>query len=131
MKTVAKILIFDAENNALVLRRSETHPNYPHEADLPGGYVEDGEDEETAVQREVAEEAGLDIPVDDMVFARRIIHEQNDVLYVARIDAVKPEVKISREHESYEWVPSSSLREALDTKDNYMDVAREYISSPE
>lgn len=128
METVAKILILDAEDNALILRRNGTHPRYPHEADLPGGEVEDGESEETAVQREAREEAALDIPIESIRFGQRIIHARNDVLYVAHVDTVKPDVKISWEHESYKWVAPRDLEKSLDTKDSYMDVVREYIA---
>lgn len=129
MKTVAKILIFDTEENALVLHRSGTHPSYPHQADLPGGYVEEGEEEEVAVQREAKEEAELEIPIEAIKFGKRVIHERNDVLYIAHIDEIKPPVKISWEHESYEWVPFADLVQAFDTKDDYMELVREYISS--
>lgn len=131
MKTVAKILVFDAEENALVLKRSGTHPSYPHEADLPGGIVEEGEPEETAVRREAEEETGLVIPTGDIRFAHRSIHTRNDVVFTTYIDAVRPPVNVSWEHESYEWVPPDELEKSLETADDYMEAVREYLRTDE
>ena len=51
MKTIAKVLIKDKENNILILRRSITHPNNPHHFDLPGGEIEENETNSDAVKR--------------------------------------------------------------------------------
>lgn len=58
-------LVYDAEHRLLVVQRA----NEPGRGlwSLPGGRVEPGEDDPTAVAREVAEETGLRVEVGDLV----------------------------------------------------------------
>jgi 8-oxo-dGTP diphosphatase len=58
-------LVYDAEHRLLVVRRA----NEPGRGlwAIPGGRVEPGEDDSTAVAREVAEETGLAVEVGELV----------------------------------------------------------------
>ncbi|WP_329002489.1 NUDIX domain-containing protein [Kribbella sp. NBC_00709] len=58
-------LVYDEERRLLVVRRA----NEPGRGlwSIPGGRVEPGEDDPTAVAREVAEETGLTVAVGDLV----------------------------------------------------------------
>lgn len=58
-------LVYDEQNRLLVVRRA----NEPGRGlwSIPGGRVEPGEDDPTAVAREVAEETGLTVEVGGMV----------------------------------------------------------------
>lgn len=118
MKRAAKALIRDDQGNILVLYRSQTHPYLAHDIDLPGGEIEHLERLEKGVSREVLEETGITIP-----FRR---HQRMHVwrpariarryhLYETSLDN-RPEVIISWEHESYEWMPEDEFVqfEALD-----------------
>ena len=112
------------------MRRSDTHPNYPLEADLPGGEVEDGEAIDDAVCREVAEEVGLRIEAS----MARLVHERmtpegrRDTLFIATLASEKPNVTISWEHSAYEWIAADDALDHLDTTDDYMLVVRVYLA---
>lgn len=58
-------LVYDEQHRLLVVRRA----NEPERGlwSIPGGKVEPGEDDQTAVAREVAEETGLTVVVGDLV----------------------------------------------------------------
>lgn len=115
----AKTLIFNDEGKVLVLRRSETHPRKPHHTDLPGGLIEQGEYELIGMAREVHEETGitLDANACKLYYACTWItpggRSLSMLLYRVQLDHT-PDVTISWEHESYEWL---SLDELLARED--------------
>jgi 8-oxo-dGTP diphosphatase len=125
---IAKALIFDARGNALILRRSGTHPHYAHEADLPGGIIERGETYEQGLVREILEEAGLSVAPDQLLYATEHsgFGRSTKRLYTVILDD-QPEVTISWEHEEYEWVAPSQLVERLVSRDTYMDFVADYV----
>lgn len=61
-RAIAQLLVRDAENRVLLCRLT-----YKRDWDLPGGVVEVGESPRLAVQREVEEELGLDIPAGELL----------------------------------------------------------------
>jgi 8-oxo-dGTP diphosphatase len=128
-KIVAKILIFDAQNSILLLKRSGTHPRFPHDFDLPGGEVEEGEEPVDAVAREIEEETGMIVSPHNIQFARRLdsTDGKQHELYTTRIDADMPAVNLSWEHESYEWTTRSAILSERPAKDTYMDIAKSYL----
>lgn len=132
MKIVAKVLLTDSSNNLLLLNRGLSHPNFPGHFDLPGGEVEDGESWSIAVAREVNEEAGLTVTVNQLnkVFERQhptVLH----VLYVSHLDEEKPDVKLSWEHSDFRWVTIEDLLDMPLPKNvdkYYLDVIQ-YLKS--
>lgn len=125
MKQVAKIIIIDENNKYLLLRRSD-HPTFPNDPDLPGGIIEAGEDSLQAVLREVLEEVGIILNPDETVHkytgAEYSAHQTIYNLYVARV-ARRPDVKISWEHVSYDWVSLKEfLKQAHEAVDTYMHM---------
>jgi len=105
---VAKVVIFDSANKMLALRRSETDDRRPLQWDVPGGWVEEGEDIESSLVREVEEEAGLKISESDLnlVFTQHAIKKPKDeelninwLYFVARIKS--GEVVLSEEHDKF------------------------------
>ncbi len=134
MKIVVKALIYDPNNNVLVLKRSGTHPNYAHEVDLPGGEVESSEDVFLALIREIKEETKLLVQKRDIVLGRERISGSQSLHRVYKINVrdIKPQIKTSWEHESYEWIAKDSIiSHLIDAKDDYMIVVRELFLSEE
>lgn len=125
---IAKALIFDARGNALILRRSPTHPYFAHEADLPGGIIEADESYEIGLVREIREETGMDVKADALHEAaeRSGFGRSTKRLYTAILPD-RPEVALSWEHDGYEWVRPSDLLASLRSKDDYMDIVSKYV----
>jgi len=108
-ETVVKALIRDANDNVLVLYRSMTHPKYAGHADLPGGEVEDGEENVAALIREISEETGLNASKENL---EKIFEKENgvedgmtyvDVLYMLNVATITAEeIQLSWEHMSCE-----------------------------
>jgi len=128
--SVAKALIINASNEVLILTVGEfkERPDKSFKPDLPGGLVEKGESELDAVIREAEEETGIKLNADStqLVCAdNRVYSEGNEsvskLLYVSRLDS-NPEVIISWEHASYEWVPIEDLLEKVKFRAFYQEA---------
>lgn len=107
-RRAARVLLVDAQDRVLLLRG--TDPADRSRGDwwfTPGGGLDDGEEPVDAAQRELAEETGLDLPVDALgaVVHERVAHfsfsgtdyRQAEVFFLARVD--RHEVDTAR------WTP--------------------------
>jgi 8-oxo-dGTP pyrophosphatase MutT (NUDIX family) len=59
---ISVVLLVDAQGRVLLMERDEHAPRAANQWGMVGGHVEDGEDFEPAVYRELAEETGLRPP---------------------------------------------------------------------
>lgn len=117
MKTfvVAKMLVVNDAGEMLALRRSQSAPRRAGELDFPGGWVEDGEDIMAAATRETFEEAGLKIDQAKLVFGLTDLTDFGSgtwAVFLARVKG-RPEVRLSFEHDAFEWLKPSELLEKL------------------
>ena len=88
------------------LHRSATDPSRPLTWDLPGGQLEEGEDLEASIKREIKEETGIksvNLSIFDAVGQYNKMGQYwVQIGYIARVDM--PEVKLSFEHHEYAWL---------------------------
>jgi 8-oxo-dGTP pyrophosphatase MutT (NUDIX family) len=117
IESIAKVLIVDNQQRALALTIGvhKANPKSSFLPDLPGGIVDPGESERDAAIRETQEEAGIDLdPTAVRLAYSQTTYSDADrksvtkLLYIATIDNT-PEVTLSWEHQSYEWVPLDTL----------------------
>jgi 8-oxo-dGTP diphosphatase len=109
-----KIIISDDKGRWLLLKRPE-HSEWDWNIgkwDLPGGKLNPGESFEEALVREVKEETGLTISmqevygaVGDEIPTNRIAH------LVMTGKLVSGEVNLSTEHVEYAWIPPEKINE--------------------
>ena len=106
-----KVIIVNDDNEVLLLQRSDK-TSRAHGWDFAGGGVDKGEDPNDAAKRESLEETGLVI---DGVRILSTSHGHTDggeyvmIGYVAH--ANDNEVKLSWEHESYEWMTVDEVKQ--------------------
>ena len=113
--TVATKMIFLApDNTVLMLREAATNPDGIHEGKLhfPGGRIEWGETVQEGLAREVLEETGIDVSkMETALFETsewrpKIRNEQWQIIalfFLIKVDR-KPQVELSVEHDTVEWV---------------------------
>ncbi len=112
---VAKILLINPAGEVLTLRRSETAPRRPLEGDIPGGWVDEGEDFTAAAVRETEEETGIQLSAADLqlVYTHTARLDDNNTCWLFFIGHTKEaEVKLSSEHDKAEWL---TLDQAIET----------------
>jgi 8-oxo-dGTP pyrophosphatase MutT (NUDIX family) len=106
LRPAVRALVVDDEGRFLLVRLS-----YPHGAwwVLPGGGLDDGEDDETALRRELREEIGLDECEVDAIVWRRV-HEfdfvdatgarwggQRETVHLVRVGRFEPRPQMTAE----------------------------------
>lgn len=116
MKTliVAKTIIFNQDGKLLRLRRSKDDDHRPGGADLPGGKIDEGEGIIDGAVREVLEEIGISLDPDAMHLSFSYCHVAYNTDAKADVNVVwlgfmtklsnTPELTLSHEHESYDWL---------------------------
>jgi len=102
MKIGAAVLIIDALDRLLLLKRSDVSHWMPEKWGLPGGIVEVDETAVQAATRETAEETGLQI------FNLSSVQQLDTAEIFYTRDYVGT-VKIDHEHTAWEWVRIESM----------------------
>lgn len=105
----------------------EENPRRSHQPDLPGGIVEDGETMEQGLNREILEEVGVDVSHinSQLGYAFTYDHGQNDSIFLAYLTEIDfdPEIKLSWEHERYEWLTADEVM-ALEIREPYPTILK-------
>lgn len=125
-----KSLIIDDSENVLILIRSNTHPSYANEEDLPGGEVETSENPIDAVMREIVEETGLEINQleSHQVLKKFINTNLCHILFICKVSGTEPEISLSWEHSAYKWVSGSEVK-LLKSKDEFISSVNNWLIS--
>ncbi len=79
--------------------------------DLPGGRVENGENVQSALQREIDEETGLKVEIHDPVEEWSFYKTQDQLIKGITFECVwlNGKVKLSGEHKRYFWAAIDSI----------------------
>jgi len=102
------------DSKALIVQRADGE-TYSGQWEFVGGKLEFGEDLETALRREVHEEAGLEITQNKLLYATSFMpHAQKHVVFLTYLCKVASDsVVLSAEHQAHEWANAVRLREML------------------
>ncbi|ANL47240.1 NUDIX hydrolase domain-containing protein [Rhizobium phaseoli] len=101
------------ENGAVLLaRRSSKRRTHPDRWSLPGGHVEDGEDAETALRRELLEEIG--VTPQHWLFAGEFVSESppgaSATFHVYRVEQWKDSPRlVGDEHTALRWFTAAEI----------------------
>ena len=107
-EVAAAVVYNPGKEKFLLVKRAEERERYPQHWEFPSGFIEEGENPEDAVLRELDEETGLKGEVIRRGESFPIQIPPVEVYPVlVKVDGEK--VKLSREHSEYRWVERSQL----------------------
>ncbi len=121
-----KAILFNKNGKLLTIRRTKTAPSRPLYWDLPGGWLDFGEDTKDGVIREIKEETGLkvkNLSVIDVISGFNDIGEfWITICYTARPTTIK--VVLSYEHDDFMWVTPDEFQDLKASPRNKKFVER-------
>lgn len=124
-----KAVVRNAEDQYLVIRRSQASKNNAGMWDLPGGKCDPGESMEAALRREVEEETGLHVRLNRVAGSAQWDLPDRTVAYmIMEAELVDGEVQLSGEHDDYQWASSAELTQ-LEFPPQFCEFLARYADS--
>ena len=115
---VAKAIIYDSENNILLLKRTDGSRQW----DIPGGHLKNievsrgSEGFEEGLEREVAEETGLILPFSEQIGYQDFTWKDKTskiTFFLSKLDDLKPNCNLKlqgfMENDRFEWIPLDNM----------------------
>ena len=125
----SSIVIYFDGKKVLLLKRKDNVP-YGGKWGFPGGGAEKGETPEEAAIRETAEETGIKVLPEDLVFLDKVVSPDKRDVHVFACNNFEGNVdaqKVYEEHDGYKWVAMDKLAD-YDKPDNSDDLIKKAIS---
>jgi len=100
-------LIYNANKEILLIKRSEGDDAFPGEWELPGGGTNYGETPQESLKREIQEECGLDVIVGKPLGVHTYsIKDQHfvEITFLCTFADNKDQVHLSHEHSDFQWI---------------------------
>ncbi|WP_354093871.1 NUDIX hydrolase [Clostridium gasigenes] len=117
-----KGVIFN-HGKVLIIKRNENNDVGGGTWECVGGKIEFGEDLEAALVRETNEEVGLDITVENILYATTFLTDSTRqvviLTYLCRSN--KCDVVLSEEHTEYKWATKDQLKNLL-----FIDIINDF-----
>lgn len=133
-KTIVKIVVKNATEEILFLRRSDVHPLYKGQLDLPGGLSEKNEKPVETATRELKEETGLVIDsIPTLLFYKKILISNETInyyLYFVNVSSLdSSNIKLSSEHKTIEMISVNQIKNInlSQLTDNYILSAIDFL----
>ena len=102
----AKIVIYNENDEVLILKRAAHMKWNPNKWDLPGGLIKEKESAKQAVKREVEEETGLSVK--NIVEVGKV---NQITVFEANIKGDGKEIKLDDENEDHGWIDPEKISE--------------------
>ncbi|MBW2999368.1 NUDIX domain-containing protein [Candidatus Woesearchaeota archaeon] len=103
------------DNKLLIIKRSPDEVQKPNIWEIPGGRLESGEDPFEGIKRETKEETGIDIEVLHPINIRHYTRDDGQAItmLIFLCKALNNNIKLSKEHTGFEWIPLENCKEKL------------------
>jgi len=124
-------VIFNSDNQVLVVRRSKQDEFLPGAWEFPGGGTEYGETPQEGLIREIDEECHLTVtvgkPITTGTYYMNTI-QRVEIVFACFTEKHDPKVVLSSEHDAFAWVSLSEIS-GLDMTPYMMKLAKEVIAT--
>jgi 8-oxo-dGTP diphosphatase len=129
-------LIHNGGDGKILLIKRRFEPNKGRWA-LPGGLLETGESLAEAARREVREELGVEVEIEELFQVSEEMIKDGEgrvrfhfilVDYLASLRPRDAKITLNEESESFQWVAPDEVRD-LDVNDNTRLIAERYLQS--
>ena len=100
MPRIAVVFLVDARGHVLLQHRDEHAPRAANQWGMVGGHVEDGEDFDTAMRREILEETGIEVAAEDLSLWQTTEFDYSDghhsdyQVYAGRVDLTDDDIVV-------------------------------------
>jgi len=110
----------------LLVQRSIDDSWMPEKWATPGGELDKGETLEQGLKREIKEETGLEVELEDLFYLPAISYKMKHAFYACNKSAGKLEINANgvHEHEAAKWVTQSEITN-MDTVPDMLEVVKE------
>ena len=111
IKKAVDVVILNSKNQILILKRSPVESRYPSLWDFPGGGVREGEDLKEAAEREIKEEAGIKVKINDKYFYIFSCKSDPKIeIFAFKGYLVGGEIVLSQEHTEFKWISKAEYK---------------------
>ncbi len=127
---VVHIWVLGNDGRVLIQRRSFSKPLMAGEWAAIGGSAVSGESAETAAQRELAEEMGIDVTVDDLKPIKKMVRK-NSILNIFLVCRTLPiaDLKLQEEEVSEaKWIHRNKLKQMIKNGE-FHNYGKEYFEA--
>ncbi|HRY82922.1 MAG TPA: nucleotide exchange factor GrpE [Candidatus Moranbacteria bacterium] len=132
MALTIKAVVLNENNEVLILKRAKSDFLNAGKYDLPGGHIGENESFEDSIIREIKEEAGLETVLGEIIDV--VEFPKDSPLFKEEKRGIRcicysksTEVKLSPEHEEYEWLSFEKALLKLSEKDGFENEKRNTI----
>lgn len=118
------------KSKVLVTLRSESMP-HPYKWEFPGGKVKVGESPEKCIKREINEELGVKIRVEQLLPSVKHTYSDSQIKLMPFICTIAEGSINLSEHDDYKWIEIDHLRELdwLEADLKILDTLEQYLQS--
>jgi mutator protein MutT len=124
------IVLFNDNNEVLIVQRSDAVDSFSGYWCFPGGGADEGETSEECAVRETLEETSLKVKPSTLIYFYTVTKDDDkDIDFYISTDW-KGEVKIDWESSDYQWIDATKLRDVkfLPTPDIIFDLIEEWVN---
>ncbi|MDD3386615.1 MAG: NUDIX domain-containing protein [Candidatus Pacebacteria bacterium] len=105
-----KAMIKNDKNEYLVLFKSDKEDINPKQIDIPGGRMEFGESFKDSLEREVKEELGIEVEINNHSSVWNLIKDDFHLVGITfNAKYIGGEIKLSFEHDNYSWLKKEDV----------------------